>query len=265
MNGLAKIQRGRASRPPRLLVYGLEGLGKSSFAAQAPRPIFIQTEDGLDSIDCERFPLANSYEQVIDALQELVREDHSYQSVVLDSLDWAERLIWDRVCADFGVKSIERADGGYARGYTHALTYWREIIRLLAELRDHRGMAVILVAHSKVERVEDPTTPAYDRYSPRLHKHACALLTEWADAVLFAHWRYRIQSDDAGFGRERRIAVSLGALGDDRVLRCVGSPAWVAKNRFDLPPEIPLSWGAVMAGLQGANSLDGSAIAQTTS
>jgi hypothetical protein len=249
MSFLARIEQGRVSRPPRILLYGVEGIGKSSFASRAPQPIFIQTEDGLDEIDCHKFPLASTFGEVITALKTLASEPHDFQTVCIDSLDWLERLIWDRVCQDFGVKSIEKADGGYARGYMHALTHWREVVFLLNNLRSNQSMGVILIAHSKVERVEDPLTPSYDRYSPRLHKHAGALLGEWVDAILFAHWKYRTRSEDTGFGRERSIAVPIGAQGEDRVLRTVGSPAWVAKNRYGLAPEISLAWEAFADGL----------------
>jgi len=249
MTGLSRIEHGRTSRPPRLLLYGVEGIGKSSFASLSPRPIFIQTEDGLDEISCDKFPLAGNCQEVMTTLMDLHDEPHEYETVVVDSLDWLERLIWDRVCQDFGVKSVEKADGGYARGYMHALTYWREFVEQLNRLRNDRQMAVVLIAHSKVERVEDPLTPSYDRYSPRLHKHASALLGEWVDGILFAHWKYRTRSEDTGFGRERSIAIPIGANGEDRVLRTVGSPAWVAKNRFSLPPEIPLAWDSFAEGL----------------
>src|SRR5262249_38388869 len=98
MSAFARIQRGRVHKPPRLMVYGTEGIGKSTFAAGAPQPVFIQTEDGLDQIDCAHFPLATSYEDVVAALSELRTEAHDYESVVIDSLDWLERLLWDKVC-----------------------------------------------------------------------------------------------------------------------------------------------------------------------
>ena len=254
MSLLEKIQTGRAHRPPRLLVYGVEGIGKSTFAAHAPEPIFIQTEDGLDELACSKFPLATSYADVIGALNDLCAEEHGFQTVCVDSLDWLERLIWDRVSQDFGVRNIEKADGGFSRGYNHALTYWRELLDALSYLRNERSLGVILIAHSKIERVEDPLTPAYDRYSPRLHKHASALVGEWVDATLFAHWKYRTQREDTGFGRERAIAIPIGANGDDRVLRTVGCPAWVAKNRYSLPAEIPLQFEAFAESLAAAHS-----------
>ena len=177
-----------------------------------------------------------------------------FQSVVLDSLDWLERLIWDAVCREYNAKSIEKADGGYQRGYVHALTHWRKVVDALTVLRTGKGMAVILIAHAKVEKFEDPESSAYDRYSPRLHKHACALLTEWCDAVLFATRKFRTEKEEQGFGKERTIAVAMGASGGDRILRCVGSPACVAKNRYNLPPELTLSWPALMAGLNNQDT-----------
>ncbi|MCR4825645.1 MAG: ATP-binding protein, partial [Bacteroidales bacterium] len=135
-------------------------------------PVFVQTEDGLGEIDTAKFPLAKKFEEVTDALTALRDEPHDFQTVVVDSADWLERLIWDKVCRDFGVRSIEKADGGYGKGYVHTLTQWRETVLLLDELRNLHGMVVIVIAHSKVERFEDPENSAYDRYTPRLHKAA---------------------------------------------------------------------------------------------
>lgn len=249
MSGLSRVQRGRVSKPPRVLLYGVEGIGKSTFGAQAPKPIFIQTEDGLDEIDCDKFPLAATYDDVLTALGELRSQQHDYESVVIDSLDWLERLVWDKLCAANGVNSIEKVDGGYSKGYTHALTYWREIIDQLNVLRNVRGMVVLLIAHSKVERFEDPESSPYDRYSPRLHKHAAALVSEWCDAVLFATRKMRTQSEDAGFNRKRTIAHAIGKDGGERILRCVGGPSCVAKNRYSITEELPLSWAAFMQAL----------------
>ena len=105
-------------------------------------------------------------------------------------------------------------------------------------------MVVVLIAHSKVERFEDPESSPYDRYSPRLHKHAAALISEWCDAVLFATRRMRTQSEDAGFNRKRTIAHAIGKEGGERVFRSYGSPSCVAKNRYGISEELPLSWTA---------------------
>jgi len=252
MTVLARIQRGRAQAPPRLLVYGTEGIGKSTFASQAPAPIFIPTEDGLSEIGCDRFPLASTFDEVMTALAELHHRPHDYQTVAIDSLDWLERLVWDVLCRQHNVASIEKVDGGYARGYTLALTLWRQFLDALNRLRNDRGMAVSSIAHAKVEKFEDPESNAYDRFAPRLHKHASALVCEWSDAVLFATRKFRTQSEDAGFNRKRTIASAIGKDGGERILRCVGGPACIAKNRYSVAEELPLSWAAFVAALTGS-------------
>lgn len=254
MSLLSQVQRGRLPMPPRLVVYGTEGVGKSTFASQAPSPVFVPTEDGLSEIDCDRFPLATSFDEVLAALTELHSEKHEYQTVALDSLDWLERLIFDALCRQHNVSCIEKVDGGYARGYTHALGYWRQILDALNRLRVDRGMVVICIAHAKVEKFEDPESSAYDRYSPRLNKHASALVCEWSDAVLFATRKFRTQSEDKGFNRKRTIATALGKDGGERILRCVGGPSCIAKNRYSIAEELPLSWPAFMSALTNVTS-----------
>lgn len=252
-NQLESIQRGRQSRPPRVLLYGVEGIGKSTFGSEAPKPIFIQTEDGLDEIECDRFPLATKLDDVFTSLKTLRTEPHDYETVVIDSLDWLERLVWDKLCEQYSVASIEKVDGGYARGYMLALTMWRELLDHLNALRA-RGMVIILIAHSKVERFEDPESSPYDRYSPRLHKHAGALINEWCDAVLFATRKMRTQSEDAGFNRKRTVAHAIGKDGGERIMRAYGSPSCVAKNRYGIAEEMPLSWNAFVDAVAKASA-----------
>jgi len=237
-----------AMQPPRLIVSGGEGIGKSTFASGAPAPIFVQTEDGLGTIDCKRFPLATTYEQFAVYLNSVATDPHPYQTVVIDSLDWLERLIWDHVCSrSGGVKNIEKVGGGFAKGYQFALDEWREVVALLEKCRA-RGMVSILIAHSKIEKVQDPENGDYDRHSPRLNKHAQALLTEWADAVLFATRRMAVRTEGAGFD-QRKIASSIGHDGGDRVLRTMGSPTCLAKSRYGHPAELPMTWNAFVSSI----------------
>jgi hypothetical protein len=251
MSLLGTIQKGRQQTAPRILLYGSEGVGKSTLGSQTPGAIFVPTEDGLGQIDCHSFPLAKSFEDVISALGALYSEKHDYQTVVIDSLDWLERLVWDAVCRDYGAKSIEKVDGGYGKGYVHALPYWRKVLDGVDALHKEHGMLVLLLAHAKVERFEDPESSAYDRYSPRLHKHAGALLTEWVDIVTFATRKFRVEREEAGFNRERGIAHPVGKDGGERILRTVGGPSCVAKNRYSLPAELPLSWDALLNAIVG--------------
>lgn len=242
---LAQIQRGRADAPRRVLVYGTHGIGKSTFGSMADKPIFIQAEDGLGGIECERFPLATTYGDVINALAALYSEPHEYRSVVVDSLDWLERLIWLKVCQDRGVESLE--DIPYGKGYIYPLTYWREVLAGLDALRNERGMTIVLIAHAQIEKFANPETDSYDRYSPRLHKHSSPLIQEWCDEVLFATYSIHTKSTDEGFGRKRVQGIGTG----ERIIHTTERPAHVAKNRLGLPELLPLDWRVYSAFARG--------------
>ena len=245
MKLLEKVQRGRIDAPRRVLLYGTHGIGKSTFGSMAERAIFLPTEDGLGGIECERFPLAQSYGDVIDALSTLYTEEHDYKTVVVDSLDWLERLIWSKVCQDRGVESIE--DIGYGKGYVFALTNWREVLTGLDALRNERGMTVILIAHAQIEKFANPETDTYDRYSPRLHKQASALVQEWCDEVLFATYSIHTKTTDEGFGRKRVQGIGTG----ERIIRTTERPAHMAKNRLGLPEQFPLDCRIYEAFVKG--------------
>jgi len=233
---ISNIIKGKASEPRRILLYGTHGIGKSTFSAAAPSPVFIQTEDGLNDIDCERFPKAESLSEVLGYLKSIYSEDHSYKTVVIDSADWLERLIWTDVCADQGVKSVESI--GYAKGYVFAVDYWRKVLDALAMIRRDRRMSVILVAHAKIERFQNPETEAYDRYAPQLHKQVSALLSQWADEILFATYRVYTKESDEGFNKKRAQGIGTG----ERIMYTEERPAYIAKNRLGLPPHLPLKW-----------------------
>ena len=242
-----EVLRGKVRLPPRVVLYGVEGIGKSTFANNAPKPIFLPTEDGLGEIDCERLPLATSYQQFVDNLGWLCQDKHEYQTAVVDTLDWLEKLIWADVCRANNKKSIEEI--GYAKGYHYALDQWKEVIAGLDYLRRERGMAVILLAHAKIEKFNDPESQAYDRYTLAIHKFADAYVREWCDAVLFASRKKRIEVQDVGFNKTRAIAKPVGGDGGDRVMRANESPVCSAKNRFGITGEIPLSWEAFAQNL----------------
>jgi len=249
MKLLEQVQRGKVAAPRRTLMYGVHGVGKSTFGSMAERPVFIQTEDGLGNIECERFPVAGKYADVIAALGELYTEAHEYRTVVIDSLDWLERLIWADVCQKRGVESIE--DIGYGKGYVFALTNWREVLAGLDALRNERGMHVILIAHAQIEKFANPETDTYDRYSPRLQKLASALVQEWCDEVLFTTYRIHTKTTNEGFDRKRVQGIGTG----ERIIRTTERPAHVAKNRLNLPDEIPLDYGLYAAFSRGEDPL----------
>lgn len=245
MSLMQQIQKGRHPGPRRVMLYGTHGIGKSTFGAMADAPVFVPTEDGLADIDCASFPLAENLGQVMAPLGALYAGDHAYRTIVIDSLDWLERLIWADVCADKGVESIE--DIGYAKGYTFAIDKWRAVLGALDALRRDRGMGVILIAHAKIERFDNPETEPYDRYSPRLHKHASALVQEWCDEILFATYRVHTRKVDEGFNKARHRGIGTG----ERIVRTTERPAHVAKCRIPLPEEFPLDYRVFAALARG--------------
>ncbi len=231
----------RAVLPPRIVLHGVQGVGKSTFAAGAYKPIFLPFEDGLTGLEVQAFPLLTSFEQALEALDALARDQHDYGTAIIDTLDWLEPLIWQRVARDAGKNSIEEIP--YGKGYAEALTYWRQLLERLNALRA-LGMATILIAHTEIKRFDAPDSDAYDRYQIKLHKGAAALAVEWADVVGFAQVETALKKEQTGFQtRQRGIATGR------RVLRVVESPAYLAKNRYSLPDPIPLDWTALVAAI----------------
>lgn len=240
---LSSIVSTPAMSPPRVLVYGPAGVGKTTFAAGAPKPICIQTEDGADVVGMARFPLADSYQAVEEAIGVLLNEQHEYQTVVIDSLDWLEQLIWRRVCEQHKLGSIE--DAGYGKGYVFALDIWRRFLDGLDALRKRKGMAVVSIAHSHIKRFEDPAGEGYDRFEIKLHRKAADLCMEHADLIGFATYRTSTKQIDGGFGRKITRAVGTG----ERVLRTAERPAFIAKSRYAIPDELPLGWADLMTAI----------------
>lgn len=240
---IASLQHGTAPKPPRMLVYGTHGVGKTSFAASAPNPVFIQTEDGLGMIDAPTFGLLKSYDEIMEAIGALYGEEHDRQTVVIDSLDWLEPIIWAQACKDNGWANIEAA--GYGKGYVAALDLWRTVLDGLNALRDEKGMTVVMLAHSDIKRFDSPETEPYDRYIIKLHARASALVQEHVDCVFFVNYRVATVKTDVGFNK--KIVRAVG--GSDRVLYTAERPAFLAKNRYGLEEQLPLEWGAVAAAI----------------
>lgn len=233
--------------PERILLHSAPGIGKSTWAANANKPIFIQTEDGLSGLpEVETFPLAKSYDEVLEAISALYLEPHDFKNVVVDSADWLEMLIVQKVCDDEKVPSIEKIS--YGRGHVFAMNYWRNIIDGLNALRNDKNMGVIVLCHTDVKRVSDPTMPEYDTNTLKLHKRASAILEEWADIILYATVQTNTVTEESGFSGKRTRAVTTG----QRIVHTVGQPAFLAKSRFTLPPVLPLDWSAFDTALKAA-------------
>lgn len=233
MSVLAKVIKGKISRPKIVLLYAADGIGKTTWASQAPSPIFLGVEDGSSNLDVARFPQPNSWKDVLASIAALKTEKHDYKTLVIDSLDWLEPILHREICAEYGVNSIEKAAGGYGKGYTEAVNKWAELTRELSMLRDMK-MNVILIAHAEVVRFSDPMMQTeYDRYQLKLYKKSAALIREFCDAVLFATYEMFTKKDG---GRTRAFGEGV------RVVYTERRPGFDAKNRYGLPFQLPLDW-----------------------
>lgn len=232
---LASLRKVRADQPPRLLIYGPEKMGKTTLASEFPAPVFLQTEKGESgSLELDSFGHLTSFEAVIEAIGVLAAEEHSFQTVVVDSVSALQKLIWQRVCQDGNVKSIEDYDKGFGKGYVAADNYWLEIIDGLNFLRNERKMAVVLIGHAIIGKFDDPETLSYSTYGIDLQKRADALLKREVDAILLVKKDVTIKHEDAKKGEGRARADG----GETRWIYTEGKPAFTAGNRYDMPPKI---------------------------
>lgn len=239
---LKSVQTGTRLAPPRIFLYATHGIGKSTFAASAPNPIFVCTEDGLGSINTSSFPLAKSSGDVMDALGVLYTEDHDYKTVVLDSADWLENLLVQEIETKHDAKEL-----AYGKGALMLAEKWRTVLDGFNALRNDKGMSVILIGHTEIKRFDSPETDPYDRYQPKLQARASALVQEWADAVLFANYKTVVKKEEVGFNKQ----VSRGLSSGERLLYTQETPAYLAKNRYSLPPSLSLDWSVFEAAIAG--------------
>jgi len=243
---LSSISRTKRMRAPKIVIAGPGKIGKTTFAAMAPNAIGILTEDGADAVDASAFPLCQSLDDVYSAISTLLNEEHQFESVFIDSLDWLEPLLHAHVCRENKWASIEAP--GYGKGYIAAAEEWRSLLSGLEALRQQKNMAVVLIAHDKIKHFESPLHDGYDQYVLKLHDRAAALVQEWADVIGWANYRIVTTQSDAGFGNKETKARTTG----ERILHVEPHPAHMGGNRFGLK-NMQLSWDAFTAALS-ANS-----------
>ena len=244
---LTDIQTGTVDRPPRIILCGVEKIGKSTFAAGAPNPIFlpVKGEEGIDALGVARTPVIETYADLMAAIGMLAEERHDYKTVVIDSVSTLEPVIWQELCSRHGVDGIERVLGGFGKGYVEALALWRELMQGLDYLRDNKGVGCILIGHVAVRVFSDPLTESYDMYEMDIHKKAASALMRWSDCILFANNKVSIRTEDSG--------KKKGVQRAERVLFTQRRPAHMGGGRGvygHLPYEIDLSWDAYAQAIE---------------
>ncbi len=262
-NFLAEVRTTGSKLPSRGILHGVEGIGKTTFGAYAPNPIFLMSrgETGLTTlIDAGRLPEVahlpelTSWLDVLGAVQSLTLEPHEYRTVILDALGGFERLCHEYICeSQFAGDWGERGFASYGKGYDVSVAEWLRLLAALDRLREQRRVGIIMLAHTKVKAFRNPTGADFDRYTVDAHEKTWGVSHKWADFVGFANYYIDTKKDG---GRAKGIG------GTDRVLYTERTAAWDAKNRHGLPAEIDMgtkpeeAWSNFAAAMRAARSAD---------
>ena len=218
--------------PVRVNVQGVDGIGKSTFGADAPSSIFIQAEDGLKFIDnVARFPVIESWSQLLAQVKTLIEEPHDYKSVVLDTTDAASKFGEEYVCETNGWSGPEDKQAGYGAFYVAEENAWRKLLQGLNICFEERGMNVILLSHVGDKTIVDPTVGEYHAFQMRSNKKINSLIKDWVDFNLFADYDKSV-NDGKPKSHGNRILYTKYAMGFE------------AKSRLTIPPQLPLEWDA---------------------
>lgn len=235
-----KITRGRIHSAQKVVIYGPEGIGKSTFASRFPDPLFIDTEGSTKLLDVARLPAPQSWQDVLDEVNYVANNPNCCKTLVIDTADWAEQQAVSAICQRAKKSGIE--DFGYGKGYTYVAEEFQGMLRQLDKLID-RGINVVITAHAKMRKFEQPDEMgAYDRWELKLSKQSAPLLKEWADMVLFANYKtYTVRTEDK----------KVKAQGGERTMYTSHHPCWDAKNRHGLPDEVPFTYESIRAAIEG--------------
>ena len=233
-----QIITGVMPKATKAVLYGPEGIGKTTFASKAPEPLFIDTEGSTTRLNVRRLPAPQSYAMVLEQVQWVLNHPTVCKTLVLDTADWAQRLCTDAVCARLKIGGIE--DLGYGKGYSYVYEEFGRLLNLL-DLAVDRGINVIITAHAAMRKFEQPDEMgAYDRWELKLNNsQKCSIagmVKEWADMVIFANYETIVVKNENKKGK---------AQGGQRVMYTTHHPCWDAKNRFDLPEKLPFDFAQV--------------------
>lgn len=231
---MLNITEGIIRRPQKVVIYGPEGIGKSSLAAQFPNPLIIDTEGGTSHMDVRRIDKPQSWEELLAIVKEVSETKGICDSLVLDTADWAEQLIITYLCAKYKQNSIETF--GYGRGYTYMAEEFMKMLRAFDKVVES-GIHVVVTAHAKMRKFEQPDEMgAYDRWEMKLSRQTAPLLKEWCDMLLFCNYRTYVVTGENDTKKGQ---------GGKRVMYTSHHPAWDAKSRIELPDVLPLDYSKI--------------------
>ena len=254
---LDSIKQDTMLKAPRIVLLGVEKIGKSTFACgsrfdngklaeigtNSPIVIPVKGEEGVDSLDVPVFPTCNKFADVIESLGVLYKDKHEFGTIVLDSASALEPVVWQDVCDENHAESIDAALGGYNKGYNAAVSKWRELTEGLDALREEKNMSSVIIGHVKTKRFDDPTGESYDQYQFDVRPDVSAMLFRWADLILFANTKVVVKKEELGFKKEKKRGIDTS--GGQRFLFTQKRPAHPGGGRGaygSLPYELPLDW-----------------------
>ncbi len=240
---MLKISSGKVTRPLKVVLYGPEGIGKSTLASKFPNPLFIDTEGGTSHMDVRRIEKPASWDELLSAIVEVAREPCICGTLVLDTADWTEQMCVNALCARYKKAGIE--EFGYGKGYTYLS---EEFNRLLTacDAVIAAGINVVITAHAKMRKIELPDEMgAYDRWEMKLSKQVAPLLKEWCDILLFLNYQTFVVTLEN---------KSQKAQGGKRVMYTSHHPCWDAKNRQNLPEVLDLDYGNIAVLFEKAST-----------
>ena len=233
-----RIIRGKIPGAKKTIIYGPEGIGKSTLAAQFPDPVFIDTEGSTKDMDVARTPAPSSWTMLLEQVRYFIAHPKELKTLIIDTADWAEQLCVTDVCSRYQKTGIE----DYGKGYTYLQEEFGRLLNLLTDLVEQKGIHVVLTAHAKMRKFEQPDElGAYDRWEMKLSKGVAPMVKEWADMVLFANYKTIVVNVD-GQGAQKG---KNKAQGGRRVIYTTHHSCWDAKNRYGLPEEIPMEYEAI--------------------
>lgn len=235
-----EISRGKVSKAQKVILYGPEGIGKSTFASNFTEPLFIDTEGSTLKMDVARFPRPTSWTMMLEQVAYVRTHPGTCKTLVIDTADWAEKLCIEHICAEKQIDGIESL--GYGKGYVYLVEQFGKLLNVLQELVDS-GVHVVMTAHTQMRKFEQPDEMgAYDRWELKLQKKTAPLVKEWADMVLFANYETTVINVDGQGASKGKNKVQ----GGKRVLYTSHHPCWDAKNRDRLPEKLPFEYAAIM-------------------
>lgn len=223
------------------MLHGEHKTGKTTLASTFPRPLIVDIEGGSDDLDVARTERIKSYEEFENTISWLITNENDYSTIVIDSVDWLEALVWQFIAGTYGETSIEGTTTGsqlgFGKGYKYSAGKFEHIITGFRRLNE-AGKAVLLICHSKNVKHSPPDGASYDRIEPDLHDRVQSILCEFVDEIFYIATKTFTRTEDLGFKKERALAVAS----NERIIVTGGNPAVVAGNRLSMPTEIPATF-----------------------